>query len=255
MASLFERMGEQDRADRLRREALRLRERFNRDFWMESLGCYVLALQAENRPAAVVSSNPGQALWTGIADEDKAHQTVRRLMADDMFNGWGVRTLSSKERAYNPIGYHLGTVWPHDNSLIAAGCRRYGHDQEALRIFHGLFDATFHFRAHQLPELFCGFSRKEYEVPINYPVACHPQAWASGSMPFLLTILLGLAPEAFEQRLRIVRPLLPQFLDRLELRMLRVGEATVDLRFQRGPQDIHVDVMKLNGTLDVEVEK
>jgi glycogen debranching enzyme len=255
MAALFERAGDPDRAHRLRREAGQLRERFNRDFWMESLGCYVLALQAEGRPAAVISSNPGQALWTGIADEDKAERTIRRLMADDMFSGWGVRTLSSKERAYNPIAYHLGTVWPHDNSLVAAGCRRYGHDEEALRIFHGLFDAAFHFRAHQLPELFCGFSRKEYEIPVSYPVACHPQAWASGSIPFLLTTLLGLSPVAFDKRLRIVRPLLPEFLDRLELRRLRVGEATADLRFQRGPKGIHVDVMKLDGKLDIEVEK
>ena len=124
-----------------------LRKRFNRDFWMEAKGCYALALQKDGRPAAVVSSNPGQALWTGIADEEKAHRTIDRLMAPDMFSGWGVRTLSEKERAYNPISYHLGTVWPHDNSILASGFRRYGRDEEALRIFQGLFDAAFHFHA------------------------------------------------------------------------------------------------------------
>ena len=175
-------------------------------------------------------------------------------MAEDMFSGWGVRTLSSKERAYNPIGYHLGTVWPHDNSIVAAGCRRYGHDRETLRIFHGLCDAAYHFHAHQLPELFCGFDRRQYEIPINYPVACHPQAWASGALPFLLTTLLGLTPEAFEKRLRISRPLLPEFLDRLELRELHVGGAVVDLAFRRRRQGIDVNVVKLQGELDVQVD-
>ena len=255
MAGLFKRIGDRDRADRLMREARRLRERFNRDFWMEDEGCFALALQADGRQAAVVSSNPGQALWTGIADQDKAERTIRRLMAEDMFSGWGVRTLSAKARAYNPIGYHLGTVWPHDNSIIAAGCRHYGQDRESLRIFHGLCDAAYHFHAHQLPELFCGFGREQYEIPINYPVACHPQAWASGTLPFLLTTLLGLTPEAFDKRLRINRPLLPEFLDRLDLRGLRVGEATADLHFRREAEGIHVDVVRLDGRLDVQVEK
>lgn len=254
IAGLFKRAGDRDRADGLIREARRLRERFNRDFWMEDEGCYALALQADGRQAAVVSSNPGQALWTGIVDRDKAERTIKRLMDEDMFSGWGVRTLSSKTRAYNPIGYHLGTVWPHDNSIIAAGCRRYGQDPEALRIFQGLFDAAYHFHAHQLPELFCGFGRVQYEIPINYPVACHPQAWASGTLPFLLTTLLGLIPEAFEQRLRISRPLLPEFLDRLELRQLHVGGAVVDLAFRREAQDVHVEVVKLQGELDVQVD-
>ncbi len=255
IAGLFKLAGDRDRADRLIREARRLRERFNRDFWMEDKGCYALALQAEGRQAAVVSSNPGQALWTGIAEQDKAERTIKRLMAEDMFNGWGVRTLSSKERAYNPIGYHLGTVWPHDNSIVAAGCRRYRQDRETLRIFQGLFDAAYHFHAHQLPELFCGFGREQYEIPINYPVACHPQAWASGTLPFLLTILLGLTPEAFEKRLRISRPLLPDFLDRLELRRLQVGGAVVDLVFQRKKKGVGVDVVKLQGELDIHVDE
>ncbi len=255
IAGLFKLAGDRDRADRLIREARRLRERFNRDFWMEDKGCYALALQAEGRQAAVFSSNPGQALWTGIAEQDKAERTIKRLMAEDMFNGWGVRTLSSKERAYNPIGYHLGTVWPHDNSIVAAGCRRYRQDRETLRIFQGLFDAAYRFHAHQLPELFCGFGREQYEIPINYPVACHPQAWASGTLPFLLTILLGLTPEAFEKRLRISRPLLPDFLDRLELRRLQVGGAVVDLVFQRKKKGVGVDVVKLQGELDIHVDE
>ena len=255
IADMFERVGEQTKADRLKQDAKQLRERFNRDFWMEAKGCYALALQKDGRPAAVVSSNPGQALWTGIADEKKAHRTIDRLMAPDMYSGWGVRTLSAEERAYNPIAYHLGTVWPHDNSILAAGFRRYGRDEEALRIFHGLFDAAFHFHAHQLPEVFCGFSRQEYEIPVNYPVACHPQAWAAGALPFLVTTLLGLEPDAFGKRLRIAHPVLPQGLDRLDVKGLRVGKASVDLAFQRGRTGVDAGVIKVDGELEVQVDK
>jgi glycogen debranching enzyme len=255
IADLFERAGERERAAQLRRDAARLRERFNRDFWMEEKDCYALALQADGRPAAVISSNPGQALWTGITDEDKARRTIRRLMQDDMFSGWGVRTLSSREPAYNPISYHRGTVWPHDNSIIAAGFRRYGADGDALRIFHGLADAAFYFPSHQLPELFCGFGRREYDIPINYPVACHPQAWASGTIPFLLITLLGLTPEAFDKRLRIVRPLLPDFLDGLELRRLRIGQARADLRFRRREKGVEVEILQIDGELNVHMEE
>jgi glycogen debranching enzyme len=255
IADLFERIGEHAKADRLKQNAKQLRERFNRDFWMEDKGCYALALQKNGRPAAVVSSNPGQALWTGIADETKARRTIDRLMTPDMYSGWGVRTLSTNERAYNPIAYHLGTVWPHDNSIIAAGFRRYGRDEEALRIFHGLFDAAFHFHAHQLPEVFCGFSRQEYEIPVNYPVACHPQAWAAGTLPFLVTTLLGLDPDAFAKRLRITHPVLPQGLDRLDVKGLRVGKASVDLAFQRGRTGVDAGVISVDGELEVQVEK
>lgn len=255
MADLFERVGEPGKVDRLKQDAKQLRERFNRDFWMEAKGCYALALQKDGRPAAVVSSNPGQALWTGIADNTMAYRTIDRLMAPDMYSGWGVRTLSAKERAYNPIGYHLGTVWPHDNSLIAAGFRRYGRDEEALRIFHGLFDAAFHFHAHQLPEVFCGFSRQEYEIPVNYPVACHPQAWAAGTLPFLVTTLLGLEPDAFAKRLRIVRPVLPLGLDQLNVKGLRIGKASVDLAFQRGRTGVDAGVIKVDGEVEVQVDK
>jgi glycogen debranching enzyme len=255
MADLFQRVGERAKADELQRKAQGLRTRFNRDFWLEDQGCYALALQKHGRPAAVVSSNPGQALWTGIADGEKAQRTIGRLMSDDMFSGWGVRTLSTRARAYNPIGYHLGTVWPHDNSILAAGFKRYGRDHEALRIFRGLFDAAFHFPSHQLPEAFCGFGRQDHEIPVAYPVACHPQAWASGALPFMLTTLLGLEPDGFGRRLRITRPLLPPGLDHLDVKRLRIGEASVDLEFRRGKFGVDVDVLRVSGALDVEVEK
>ncbi|HEX2056467.1 MAG TPA: glycogen debranching N-terminal domain-containing protein, partial [Nitrospiraceae bacterium] len=161
IAGLYDRIGESATAERLGRDADELRARFNRDFWLADKGFYALALQGDGRPCSVISSNPGQALWSGIITPHKARQTVERLMARDMFSGWGVRTLAEHERAYNPLGYHIGTVWPHDNSLIAAGCRRYGCDQAASEIVAGLFDAAMCFKSYRLPELFAGIPRED----------------------------------------------------------------------------------------------
>lgn len=254
MAQLYRRDGNGNIADRLEREAMELRDRFNRDFWIADKGIYALALQAEQRPATVVASNAGHALWSGIADADKARKTMERLMADDMFSGWGVRTLASTERRYNPVSYHVGSVWPHDNGIIAAGFRRYGFDDAAHRIFAAILEAALNFNHYRLPELFSGFARDEYEVPVRYPVACHPQAWGAGTLPYLTETLLGLQPNAFERRLRIVRPDLPEGVDRLTAKGLRVGSARVDLQFDRGRAGVSVRVLKTEGTLDVPVE-
>jgi len=255
LAGLYAQAGEAERAAQLQREAQQLRVQFNRDFWLAERQCYALALQAEHKPVGVISSNPGQALWTGIADSDKARQTVARLMADDMFSGWGVRTLSAQERRYNPIGYHLGTVWPHDNALIAAGFRRYGCNTEACRIFTGIVEAATHFAHYRLPEVFAGFRKADYGIPVRYPVACHPQAWAAGSIPFLITTALGLVPEAFAHRLRIVQPILPDFLQRLEVHRLRVGDGCADLHFARRTDgSAAVTVMRVEGQFEVVTE-
>jgi len=255
IAGLAERAGEVDRARQLRAAAEALRERFNRDFWSDELGCYLLALQADGKPAAVVTSNAGQALWTGIAGDDQAGRTVERLMSTDMFNGWGIRTLSSQARRYNPIGYHLGTVWPHDNALIAAGFRRYGHDSAALQLMTAMFEASLYFDDYRLPELFAGFERSRFGVPVSYPVACHPQAWSAGAAPYLLQICLGLQAQAFDHQLLITRPLLPPFVGGLELDGLRVGQSVVKLRFTRqSGHNAAVDVVAVRGEpLDVVV--
>ncbi|MDX8528860.1 glycogen debranching N-terminal domain-containing protein [Mesorhizobium sp. MSK_1335] len=253
IADLYERNRDADRARQLRQEADRLRIRFNRDFWCEDQGIFALALEARSRQAAVVSSNPGHALWCGIADRDKGRRSVARLMQDDMFNGWGVRTLATSERRYNPVGYHLGTVWPHDNALVAAGCREYGEDDAALRIFTAIAEAAMHFRHHRLPEAMAGFPRADFQVPVHYPVACHPQAWAAGAVPFLLTVCLGLEPDAFANELRIVRPRLPGFVNRIELRGLRVGKGSADLEFRRTNDAAEVNVLRTSGQLTVEV--
>ena len=255
LADLYERDGDRARATALRDHADDLRTRFNRDFWADGLATYALAVQHGGARADVVSSNAGQALWSGIADAQYARRTAERLMADDMFTGWGIRTLSSRERRYNPIGYHVGTVWPHDNALIAAGFRRYGFDADALRIFRGILSAAMHFEHNRLPEVFAGFTRQEYETPVHYPVACHPQAWAAAAVPYLLESCLGLVPHAFEHRLSIVRPVLPDFVNELELHRLRVGDACTDLRFERGSDgSLSVNVLRVDGRLDVVVE-
>lgn len=253
MAALYHKAGEPARASALELEAQRLCDWFNRDFWVAE-GYYALALHEGKRQAAVLSSNAGHALWSGIASMDKALQTASHLMSPEMFNGWGIRTLSAKELAYNPLGYHLGTVWPHDNALIADGFRRYGYDEAALRVFGGMMDAAMHFDDHRLPELFGGFHREDYGVPVDYPVACQPQAWAAGTFPYLLTTLLGLQPQGFDNRLKVVRPVLPEHIKHVELRGIQVGKARADLLFENDGKAINVKVLKLDGELGVTVE-
>ena len=238
VADLWRTLGAESEARKLDDRARELQRRFERHFWSESLGCYLLARQAGGRPVAVASSNAGQVLWSGIAARDRAARVVERLLAPDMFSGWGIRTLSSDAHSYNPMGYHLGSVWPHDNALILAGFRRYGHDDAALRIFDALFDAAASCRNLRLPELFCGYPRADLDsAPVPYPVACSPQAWAAGALPYALWTLLGLDPDAQSGRLFVRRSRLPQRIDTIELRNVRVGEAVIDLHFERSAPD------------------
>ncbi len=255
IAALYRRSGDTARAEQLEREAADLRARVNRDFWMDDEGTYAMALQQGGEQVRVVSSNAGQALWGAIADDDKARKTADRLLRDDMFAGWGVRTLSGETRRYNPVGYHLGTVWPHDNSLIAAGFRRYALDDEAHRIFSGIIDAATYFDDHRLPEVFAGFARGDYDRPVRYPVACHPQAWASGAVPYLLQACLGLEADGFEQRLKVVDPTLPRSCTHLEVRNIRVGKGAADLRFERAGENVRMHVLRAEGALRVTRER
>jgi glycogen debranching enzyme len=256
MADLYGRAGDHARAGALRRDAVELRRRFNQDFWMPDSQYYALALEKGGQAVTVISSNPGHALWAGIADDDNASLTADRLMSADMFSGWGIRTLSEKETAYNPLGYHLGSVWPHDTSLIVGGFRQYGFDHHAVRVFEGLVKAASHFRSYQMPELFSGFSDTEYDTPVSYPAANHPQAWAAGAIPYMMQTILGLTPAAFEDQLLVRRPVLPDFVDEVEVQRLRVGHAEVDLRFERRPDhSVKVEILKKRGHLDVIVTR
>jgi glycogen debranching enzyme len=252
-ARLLERLGDGAAAAQLVAKAAALRERFERDFWSQELGCYVLALQQDRRPAKVVSSNSGQVLWSGLPSKQRAAQLARRLLADDLFSGWGVRTLSSKELRYNPMSYHLGSVWPHDNAIILTGLRRYGHNSEALRVFAGLYAAARGFRDHRMPELYCGFAKRPRDRhPARYPVSCSPQAWAAGALPYALISLLGLHPDACSRCLYIRDPCLPDWLDKVSTREVRVGQASVDLTFVRQGTRIEVEVERRRGDLEVK---
>ncbi|HVS75298.1 MAG TPA: amylo-alpha-1,6-glucosidase, partial [Steroidobacteraceae bacterium] len=253
-ARLLELTGEPARARSLAARARELRERFERDFWSDGLGCYVLALERDGRRAEVLASNAGQVLWSGIASPAHARAVARRMMEQDMFSGWGIRTLSSRERRYNPLSYQLGGVWPHDNALILAGFRRYGCDTEAQRVFAALLDAAGGLPGHRLPELYAGMERSPYERhPVRYPVACSPQAWAAGAVPYALVSLLGLVPDALEHRLRVCDPRLPAGIDRLSLTGVRVGQAVADLAFVRSSDDnVGVSWMVRKGPLVVE---
>ncbi|HEV7136496.1 MAG TPA: glycogen debranching N-terminal domain-containing protein [Steroidobacteraceae bacterium] len=253
-ARLLALTGDEERARSLEARAAALRERFERDFWSERLGCYVLALQRGGRPVEVVTSNAGQVLWSGIASAEHALAVAQRLMQSDMFSGWGIRTLSSREQRYNPLSYQLGSVWPHDNALILAGLKRYGCAVQAQQVFAALHDAAGGLRAHRLPELYAGFDRRPDERhPVRYPVACSPQAWAAAALPYALVSLLGLQPDARAQRLRLADPRLPPGVDRLTLARLRVGAALIDLSFLRSSDDnVAVSWKVVQGPLLVE---
>ena len=205
----------------------------------------------ENAAAAVLSSNAGHALVVRYRRRRSREANRRSFTFAEMFSGWGIRTLSSAAMRYNPLGYHLGTVWPHDNSLIGAGFKRYGFDDAALRVLSGMIDAAQHFEGYRLPELFGGFARQNNNPPARYPIACQPQAWAAGAIPYMVTSILGLEPEAFEARLKIVRPMLPENVDRLEIYDLRVGTASVDLLFERGDEGVTARVQEKRGNLEV----
>ena len=240
----------------LEARAARLKERFDADFWLPAAGFFALGLDGRKRPIDAITSNPGQALWTGIVPDARAPHVAARLLSDELFSGWGIRTLSSRASAYNPLGYHLGTVWPHDNALILAGLRRYSFDAEATRLLTALFDAAQHFSYARLPELFCGMERTDYGAPIGYPVACSPQAWAAGALPFMLAEMLGLRPREGGAVLEIVRPILPPWLGRVHLRNLRVGASRLDLTVSRAEHPgapAHVVVTRQTGPAQVRL--
>ena len=250
LAPVFEALGDDREAAGLRVEAAALRERFARDFWMEDEGCYALALDGTGAQVGSVTSNPGHVLWAGAATTEHAQRVGRRLMEPDMFSGWGVRTLTLKSPRYNPQGYHLGTIWPHDNSILAMGLKRYGLVPELTVLATALFEAAREFQYYRLPELFDGSQTTPHQTPVPYPVACRPQAWAAGAIPLVTQAMLGLCPDAPNKRLYVVAPSLPNFLDEAQVR-LQVGSAKVDLAYIRRGQDTYVVVKEVRGEVEV----
>jgi glycogen debranching enzyme len=251
IAVVYDALGCADVAARLRKEAETLRSAFNDAFWNPHEGTYALALDGRKRQVASVTSNPGHCLSCGIVDPERAGAVVERLLAPDMFSGWGVRTLSSECPAYNPMSYHNGSVWPHDNAIVAAGCKRYGHTDAVLRIADCLFDVAASASDRRLPELYCGFDRSERAGVVAYPVACIPQAWAAASPFLLLQAMLGISANASAHALTIERPALPDWLGHIRLTRLRVGGATATLDFQRHGHATSFTLVEQTGELDV----
>jgi len=243
-----------DLSDRWLEEARELKARFNRDFWMEDQHFCALALDGEGNQVDSITSNPGHCLHLGILTTERASSVAERLRAPDMFNGWGIRTLSSLSPAYNPMGYHIGSVWPHDNSIIAMGLRSLGLAEQALEVSQGLLDMTLTQSYQRPPELFCGYQRNGNNTPVQYPVACTPQAWATGSIFQLLHMMVNLVPDAANNCLRIIDPALPESINQLSLHNLRVGNTILDLEFERSGRTTACRVARKRGNLRVVIE-
>jgi glycogen debranching enzyme len=254
-AGLARVLGAKEQAARLTSEAENLRQHFEESFWCEDLSTYALALDGKKRPCRVRTSNAGHCLFTGIASSDHARRVAATLTNEESFSGWGIRTVASSEARYNPMSYHNGSVWPHDNAIIAAGFARYGLENEAAKILAGLLDASLFFDFHRLPELFCGFARRTGEPPTFYPVACSPQAWAAAAVLLILQSSLGLSARACEKRLVLFTPVMPGFLQKITIHRLRVGHASVDLSLTAAAGSAGVNVLHKEGELEVVVSK
>ncbi len=252
-AAIARRIGHTAFAERMTTEADALRVAFNTAFWIEELGTYAIALDGAKRPCRVRSSNAGHLLLSGIVPADRAARIVGGLMSRTFFSGWGIRTIPAGEARYNPMAYHNGSVWPHDNALMAMGMARYGHKDEAARIFGGLFDASLYSDLRRLPELFCGFARQRGEGPVRYPVACSPQAWAAATLPALLQASLGLRFDPFTVTVHFERPRLPPFLDEVTLYNLAVGGARVTVHLQRVGTEVALNVIERVGPIKVQL--
>lgn len=246
-AALFGVIGEDARAADYRDRAADMRDRFDAAFFDEALGTYVLALDGDKRPCRVRSSNAGHVLYTGLAREERVEAVVRTLMAPASFSGWGVRTIASTEARYNPMSYHNGSIWPHDNALIAGGFARYGYQREAAKIFEGLFAAATYVDMMRLPELFCGFPRRRSQGPTFYPVACSPQAWSAAAPLALIQSSLGLRFDVAAAQISFHQPKLPHFLQSLMIRNLGIGRDKVDIAFDRLGDQVVVKPMRHEG--------
>jgi glycogen debranching enzyme len=224
-------------------------------FWVPERGHYAMALGPDGRPSGALGSNQGHLLWAGAVTPERARAIRDALMSDAMFSGWGIRTLAEGEPAYNPVGYHLGTVWPHDTAMIAVGLRRYGYDEDATRVLEALLEVAARSESYRLPELFAGFGRTEFETPVPYPVACQPQAWAAGAIPYIGRASLGIEADALDGRLRIRRPSMTHWITRVELSGLRIADSEVDLVFERASSGgVALGDVRIRGDVEVVLE-
>ena len=253
IAAVAHTLGHDALARKLEREAENLRQSFETAFWSAEIGTYALALDGDKKRCAVRTSNPGHALFCGIVSPERAKIVAATLLNRNSFSGWGIRTMAMGECRYNPISYHNGTVWPHDNALIALGLARYGFRRDALRVFNGMFGAMQHMELFRPPELFCGFSRRWGGAPTQYPVACNPQAWAS-AMPFaVIEACLGISLDCAAKEVRFSGPLLPDFIDDLEINGLVLGAAKLDLALRRNGRSVAAEIRRREGDVALVV--
>jgi glycogen debranching enzyme len=253
MAALARARGEADLAEHLEHDAEQLRAAFEAAFWVEDQGFYAMALDRDKKQADAIASNAGHCLWSGIVSPARARNVATRLMSPQMFSGWGVRTYANDQPGYNPLGYHTGSVWPHDTSLVAAGLKRYGFNEESNRLVGDILEAAQHFPAFRLPELFCGFAREDNPDPVPYPVACSPQAWAAAAPFLFLKTMLGLRAHADRNELELWHPHLPSWVGRVTVRNLQVGGGAVDLLFHSWRGTTSAEVLRKVGDVNVTI--
>ena len=253
MSAMAAALGDLDLSQQMVREAEALRRRFEERFWCENLGVYAIAIDGKGKKCEVRTSNAGQCLLSGIASEEHARLVAANLMGTHFNSGWGIRTVADSEQRYNPMSYHNGSVWPHDNSLIAAGFARYRLTDRAAALLSGLFEAASHFDFDRLPELFCGFHRRAGKGPTSYPVACSPQAWSAAAAFYLLQSSMGLSIDALKRRIVFVHPMLPPFLEHVRIDGLKVGGGNIDLRLFRSRDAVAVTAGHRDGDIDVVV--
>jgi glycogen debranching enzyme len=251
VATVAAALGHRSIADAQRQKAGELRSRFDAAFWCEDLSMFAMALDGEKRPCRVRSSNAGQTLFSGIPLPARVRPLINELLSARLFSGWGVRTVATDEKRYNPMSYHNGSIWPHDNALIAYGALNSREKQLPMRILLGMLDLSMHLELHRLPELVCGFARRSGEGPTLYPVACSPQAWAAGTCFLLLQSCLGLSIRARESRIYLRHTALPEALPRVEIRNLRVGDASIDLAFERHAHSVGIDILRRTGEVEI----
>jgi glycogen debranching enzyme len=253
IARCARKMNRIEQAERLEAQARQLAERFEAAFWCPELGTYALALDGNKEPCRVSTSNAGQVLFTGIARADRARSVASGLLGPRFFSGWGIRTVAEGEARFNPMSYHNGSVWPHDNALIALGLSRYGLKESVETLFEGLFDAATYMEQRRLPELFCGFRRQPNRGPTLYPVACSPQAWASATPFSLVEAALGLQLDPERAEIRLCNPCLPAFLDRIDLRGLQLNGSSIDIRVRHHGDAVSLEIMGQRGQAKVSI--
>lgn len=254
-ARIAQSLGETELAEKQILQAQRLQKKFESEFWDDELGSYVLALDANKKPCRVLTSNAGQALITGIASPERAARLASTLFGEDLFCGWGIRTVASNEIRYNPMSYHNGSVWPHDNSLIAAGLARYGYKGQATNLLAAILEASTFMELSRLPELFCGFHKRPgVEGPTLYPVACSPQAWSAGAAYLFVNACLGMTFSVANKTVRFSKPHLPSFLDEIKLEGLRIRDASMNLKVRRSSTGVRVEVLDSDREARVEFD-